>query len=46
VPLGTHELRLVNKWGVSNSRSFVVGDLPEVMEKEPNNEDTRPSASR
>jgi hypothetical protein len=40
-PLGTHELRVVNKWGVSNPRAFVVGDLPEVLEKEPNNEDTQ-----
>jgi hypothetical protein len=41
VPLGNHELRIVNKWGVSNPRTFVVGDLPEVNEKEPNNEDTQ-----
>src|SRR5262249_49282986 len=32
------DVRLVNRWGVSNSRSFVVGDLPEVVEKEPNND--------
>jgi hypothetical protein len=40
VPLGSHDVRLVNKWGVSNPRAFVVGDLPEVLEKEPNNNDT------
>jgi hypothetical protein len=39
-PLGIHDVRLVNKWGVSNPRAFVVGDLPEVVEKEPNNNDT------
>ncbi len=37
-PLGLHDVRLVNKWGVSNPRSFVVGDLNEVVEKEPNND--------
>jgi hypothetical protein len=38
VPPGTYDLRLVGKWGVSNPRSFVVGDLAEVNEKEPNND--------
>src|SRR5262245_31853173 len=38
VPAGHLDLRLVNKWGVSNPRVFVVGDLAEVMEKEPNND--------
>src|SRR5581483_6787220 len=38
VPLGIHDARLVNKWGISNARAFVVGDLPEVQEKEPNND--------
>jgi hypothetical protein len=33
VPLGMHDVRLVNKLGVSNPRSFVVGDLNEVMEQ-------------
>ncbi len=37
-PLGIHDARLVNKWGVSNARAFVVGDLAEVQEKEPNND--------
>jgi hypothetical protein len=32
-PLGTHDVRLVNKWGVSNPRAFVVGDLTEVLEQ-------------
>jgi hypothetical protein len=38
VPVGLQDVRLVNKWGVSNARAFAIGDLPEVMEKEPNNE--------
>jgi hypothetical protein len=36
--LGNHDVRLVNKEGISNPRTFVVGDLPEVLEKEPNND--------
>ena len=32
VPLGLHDVRLVNHWGVSNPRAFVVGDLNEVVE--------------
>jgi hypothetical protein len=35
---GTYDVRLVNSWGVSNPRAFVVGDLNEVMEKEPNSD--------
>lgn len=38
VPVGMHDVRLVNKWGVSNPRAFAVGDLAEAMEKEPNND--------
>ena len=37
-PPGIHDVRLVSKWGVSNPRAFVVGDLQEVDEKEPNND--------
>jgi hypothetical protein len=37
-PLGVHDLRFVGKYGVSNPRAFVVGDLTEVLEKEPNND--------
>ncbi len=43
-PLGIHDVRLVNKWGISNPRAFVVGDLTEVLEKEPN--DDVPQAQR
>jgi hypothetical protein len=38
VPPGVYDLRFVGKWGVSNPRSFVIGDLNEVNEKEPNND--------
>ena len=44
VPVGQYDVRLVNKWGISNPRVFVVGDLPEVNEKEPNND--QPMAQR
>jgi hypothetical protein len=37
-PVGIHDVRLVNKWGVSNPRAFVVGDQADVVEKEPNND--------
>lgn len=37
-PPGFHDARLVNKWGVSNPRVFVAGDLNEVAEREPNND--------
>ncbi len=36
VPPGLYELRAVGKYGISNPRVFVVGDLEEVIEKEPN----------
>ena len=38
VPLGIHDVRVVNSKGISNPRAFVVGDLTEVMEKEGNND--------
>lgn len=38
VPVGYYDVRLVNKNGVSNPRRFVVGELNEVAEKEPNND--------
>lgn len=40
VPPGAYDVRVVNKYGVSNPRLFVVGDKPEVNEKEPNNDVT------
>jgi hypothetical protein len=38
VPIGIHDVRIFNKWGISNPRAFVVGDQNEVLEKEPNND--------
>jgi hypothetical protein len=38
VPVGHYDVRFVSKSGVSNPRAFVVGDLPEALEKEPNND--------
>jgi hypothetical protein len=38
VRVGFYDARLINKWGISNARTFVVGDLTEVAEKEPNND--------
>jgi hypothetical protein len=37
-PLGIHDVRIVNKWGVSNPRAFVIGDLKEHVEKEGNDD--------
>jgi len=37
-PVGSYDVRFVNKFGVSNPRIFAVGDLNEVTEKEPNND--------
>jgi hypothetical protein len=38
VPPGNYDIRAIGKDGISNPRVFVVGDLPEVNEKEPNND--------
>jgi hypothetical protein len=38
VPPGNYDVRVLSQHGVSNPRVFVVGDLPEVAEKEPNND--------
>jgi hypothetical protein len=40
-PPGTYDVRFVNKWGISNPRAFVVGELTEVAEKEPNDNDDK-----
>ncbi len=37
VPLGYYDVRLVTRLGVTNPRTFAIGDLPEVTEHEPNN---------
>jgi hypothetical protein len=36
-PLGIHDVRVVTAQGVSNPRAFVVGDVKEYVEQEPNN---------
>lgn len=38
VPPGLHEVRAVGQFGISNPRVFVVGDLPETAETEPNDD--------
>ncbi len=38
VPAGSYDLRLVNRWGASNPRAFVVGGWPETAEQEPNDD--------
>lgn len=35
-PLGNHQIRLITPNGVSNPQNFMVGDLPEMNEQEPN----------
>jgi hypothetical protein len=35
---GIYDVRVVGQWGVSNPRAFAVGRLPEVEEREPNND--------
>lgn len=37
VPVGVYDVRAHGLYGLSNPRSFVVGDLPEKAEVEPNN---------
>src|SRR5207248_235787 len=37
VPLGHHDVRAVGTYGISNPRTFVIGDRPEFLEAEPNN---------
>jgi hypothetical protein len=44
VPVGYYDVRVVGRHGISNPRTFVVGDLDEVNEVEPNN--TRDKANR
>lgn len=42
VPAGQYDVRVANRFGVSNPRAFVVGTLPEVDEIEPNDEALSP----
>jgi hypothetical protein len=41
-PLGVQDVRVVSKGGISNARAFVVGDLAEVNEQEPNDDVDKP----
>lgn len=41
VPVGCHDVRIIAKYGISNPRTFVVGDQEEVTEQEPNNEQAK-----
>jgi hypothetical protein len=41
-PVGEREFRLLNAGGVSNRFRFLVGDLPEIAEVEPNNDKATP----
>jgi hypothetical protein len=43
-PLGIHDVRAVTPKGITNPRAFVVGDRPETVENEPN--DDVPQAQR
>ncbi len=36
-PVGPHDVRVIGRYGISNPRTFVVGDMVEVNEVEPNN---------
>lgn len=38
VPPGVYEVRVANRMGITNARSFVVGDQAETLEAEPNND--------
>ena len=37
VPLGQHDVRALGTHGLTNPRTFVIGDRPESTEAEPNN---------
>src|SRR5262245_42512868 len=37
-PLGIQDVRIITKGGISNPRAFVVGDMKEFVEKEPNSD--------
>jgi hypothetical protein len=41
VPIGMYEARAIGRYGISSPRTFMVGELPEAVEKEPN----QPSAN-
>jgi hypothetical protein len=41
-PLGAHHMRLLTQAGWSNPVKFLIGDLPELIEAEPNDEPGQP----
>lgn len=44
VPVGVYDIRAHGMYGLSNPRSFVVGDLAELTEAEPNNKPDQATA--
>lgn len=36
-PIGHHDVRAIGTYGITNPRTFAVGDRPETVESEPNN---------
>ncbi len=38
IPLGIQDVRVITAGGVSNPRAFVVGDMKEILEQEPNDD--------
>ena len=44
VPAGQYDVRVRSAFGLSNPRTFVVGERREVLEVEPNNEPAKPQA--
>ncbi len=44
VPVGDYDVRSIGKYGISNPRTFSVGDCEEINEKEPN--DAKDKANR
>jgi len=43
-PAGHYDVRSIGKFGISNPRTFVVSEVDELLEQEPNN--TQPQANR
>jgi hypothetical protein len=44
VPVGIYDVRALSLYGLSNPRSFMVGDRKEINETEPNNASDKPMA--
>ena len=41
VPTGLYDVRVAGKFGLSNPRTFVVGSRDEIVEKEPNDDESK-----